>query len=77
MEFQVRVLVTGLGVVSPAGLDAATTWRSVAAGRSGIGPIPRARQRPSGRPGRRPVQLVRLWRHTATLVLRRFRETHG
>ncbi|RME24888.1 MAG: beta-ketoacyl-[acyl-carrier-protein] synthase II [Deltaproteobacteria bacterium] len=31
-----RVVVTGLGAVSPCGLDAAATWESVAAGRSGI-----------------------------------------
>ncbi|NOY25980.1 MAG: beta-ketoacyl-ACP synthase II [Oligoflexia bacterium] len=34
-----RVVVTGLGAVSPCGLDAASTWDSVRMGRSGIGPI--------------------------------------
>ena len=31
-----RVVVTGIGVVSPLGLDAATTWEALAAGRSGV-----------------------------------------
>ncbi len=34
-----RVVVTGVGVVSPVGLDVETTWRNLLAGRSGIGPI--------------------------------------
>ncbi|MFK8002933.1 MAG: beta-ketoacyl-ACP synthase II [Polyangiales bacterium] len=34
-----RVVVTGVGVVSPCGKNAATTWDSVVAGRSGIRPI--------------------------------------
>lgn len=34
-----RVVVSGLGVVSPVGLSAETSWESVIAGRSGIGPI--------------------------------------
>ncbi|MBM5811387.1 MAG: beta-ketoacyl-ACP synthase II [Gammaproteobacteria bacterium] len=34
-----RVVVTGLGMVSPLGNDVATTWSGVLAGRSGIGPI--------------------------------------
>jgi 3-oxoacyl-[acyl-carrier-protein] synthase II len=34
-----RVVVTGLGAVSPCGVDSATTWLSVIEGRSGIGPI--------------------------------------
>jgi 3-oxoacyl-[acyl-carrier-protein] synthase II len=34
-----RVVVTGLGAVTPLGNDAATTWRNLAAGRSGIGPL--------------------------------------
>ncbi len=34
-----RVVVTGLGVVSPVGNDAETAWQNVLAGRSGIGPI--------------------------------------
>ncbi len=36
---QRRVVVTGLGVVSPVGNDVASTWDSVINGRSGIGPI--------------------------------------
>jgi 3-oxoacyl-[acyl-carrier-protein] synthase II len=44
-----RVVVTGLGAVSPCGEDLAKTWESVTAGRSGIGPITRfdASQHPS------------------------------
>jgi 3-oxoacyl-[acyl-carrier-protein] synthase II len=34
-----RVVVTGLGVVSPIGNDMATTWRSLLDGKSGAGPI--------------------------------------
>lgn len=34
-----RVVVTGVGVVSPLGLDAPTMWRNLIAGRSGIAPI--------------------------------------
>jgi len=34
-----RVLVTGVGAVSPLGLDAETTWRGLVEGRSGIGTI--------------------------------------
>jgi 3-oxoacyl-[acyl-carrier-protein] synthase II len=34
-----RVVITGLGVVSPLGLDAPTTWEALLAGKSGIGPI--------------------------------------
>tara|TARA_B110000305_G_scaffold83212_1_gene93682 strand:+ start:9580 stop:10899 length:1320 start_codon:yes stop_codon:yes gene_type:complete len=36
-----RVVVTGLGAVTPVGLSAADTWAALAAGRSGIGPITR------------------------------------
>ena len=36
---QRRVVVTGLGIVSPVGNDLATAWDNVVAGRSGIGPI--------------------------------------
>jgi 3-oxoacyl-[acyl-carrier-protein] synthase II len=36
-----RVVVTGLGAVSPIGNDIETTWRNALAGRSGIGPITR------------------------------------
>ena len=34
-----RVVVTGLGIVSPIGSDIATAWDNLKAGRSGIGPI--------------------------------------
>ncbi len=34
-----RVVVTGLGIVSPLGLDAETTWKGLLAGQSGVGPI--------------------------------------
>jgi 3-oxoacyl-[acyl-carrier-protein] synthase II len=36
-----RVVVTGLGAVTPVGNSAAATWEGLAAGRSGIGPITR------------------------------------
>lgn len=36
-----RVVITGLGVVSPLGLDAPATWEGLIQGRSGIGPITR------------------------------------
>ena len=34
-----RVVVTGLGIVSPVGLDVASSWENILAGRSGIKPI--------------------------------------
>jgi beta-ketoacyl-acyl-carrier-protein synthase II len=34
-----RVVVTGIGAVSPLGGDVSTTWQALLAGRSGIGPI--------------------------------------
>ena len=34
-----RVVVTGVGIVSPCGADTRSTWESVTAGRSGISPI--------------------------------------
>ena len=34
-----RVVITGVGVVSPLGLDAPSTWAALVAGKSGIGPI--------------------------------------
>jgi 3-oxoacyl-[acyl-carrier-protein] synthase II len=36
-----RVVITGLGAVTPVGLSAAATWESLVAGQSGIGPITR------------------------------------
>jgi 3-oxoacyl-[acyl-carrier-protein] synthase II len=34
-----RVVVTGIGALSPVGLNAETTWEAMVAGRSGVGPI--------------------------------------
>lgn len=34
-----RVVITGVGVVSPLGLDAESTWRAIIEGQSGVGPI--------------------------------------
>ena len=34
-----RVVVTGMGVISPVGLDVPTSWENLTAGRSGIGPV--------------------------------------
>jgi len=34
-----RVAVTGIGAVTPLGLDAPSTWESLVAGRSGVGPL--------------------------------------
>ncbi len=34
-----RVVITGVGAVSPCGLTTKTTWENIVAGRSGIGPI--------------------------------------
>jgi 3-oxoacyl-[acyl-carrier-protein] synthase II len=34
-----RVVITGLGAVTPVGNDAPTTWDALVAGRSGVGPI--------------------------------------
>ncbi|NKF23132.1 beta-ketoacyl-ACP synthase II [Solimonas marina] len=34
-----RVVVTGLGVISPVGNDVTTAWNNIIAGKSGIGPI--------------------------------------
>ncbi|UJR80656.1 beta-ketoacyl-ACP synthase II [Sandaracinus amylolyticus] len=36
-----RVVVTGVGAVSPVGADVETTWQALLAGKSGIGPIQR------------------------------------
>ncbi len=36
-----RVVVTGLGIISPVGNDIAPAWASILAGRSGIGPVKR------------------------------------
>jgi len=34
-----RVAITGLGLVTPVGLDVPATWSALVAGRSGVGPI--------------------------------------
>ena len=34
-----RVVITGLGCISPLGLDVPTTWSNIVAGKSGVGPI--------------------------------------
>jgi len=39
MSMSRRVVVTGIGLISPLGLDSASTWEALLAGRSGIGPI--------------------------------------
>lgn len=39
MEEQRRVVVTGMGVISPVGLDVGEAWQNVIVGRSGIRPI--------------------------------------
>ncbi|QQZ08228.1 beta-ketoacyl-ACP synthase II [Heyndrickxia vini] len=36
-----RVVVTGIGAVSPVGNDAKTTWENIIAGKSGVGPLTR------------------------------------
>ena len=36
-----RVVITGLGLISPVGNDVETGWKNIVAGRSGIGPITR------------------------------------
>jgi len=34
-----RVVITGLGCISPLGLDVSTTWANIVKGKSGVGPI--------------------------------------
>jgi 3-oxoacyl-[acyl-carrier-protein] synthase II len=36
---QVRVVITGIGAITPVGLNAADTWSALRAGQSGIGPL--------------------------------------
>ena len=35
----VRVVVTGLGMITPLGIGVEPTWNNLIAGKSGIGPI--------------------------------------
>jgi 3-oxoacyl-[acyl-carrier-protein] synthase II len=34
-----RVVITGLGLLTPVGLDVTSTWKAILAGKSGVGPI--------------------------------------
>ena len=36
-----KAVVTGIGMVTPLGLDVESTWEGAIAGRSGVGPITR------------------------------------
>jgi 3-oxoacyl-(acyl-carrier-protein) synthase len=36
-----RIVVTGMGTVSPLGQDLPTTWEAILAGQNGVGPITR------------------------------------
>ena len=36
-----RVVITGIGAVTPLGNDANTTWENIKAGKSGVGPLTR------------------------------------
>src|SRR6266851_10057679 len=38
-EGQRRVVVTGMGAVTPVGLDVQSTWDALVHGRSGVGPV--------------------------------------
>jgi 3-oxoacyl-[acyl-carrier-protein] synthase II len=39
LYYRQRVVITGLGCISPLGLDVSTTWRNIVTGKSGVGPI--------------------------------------
>lgn len=41
VENRRRVVVTGLGAVSPLGCDVRTNWENILAGKSGVGPLTR------------------------------------
>src|SRR3990172_10638747 len=45
-----RVVVTGLGAVTPLGGDASSSWEAALAGRSGVGPV--TRFAPAAQPAR-------------------------
>jgi 3-oxoacyl-[acyl-carrier-protein] synthase II len=47
-----RVVVTGLGAVTPLGADATSSWEAAVAGRSGVGPVTRFA------PGAQPVRIA-------------------
>ena len=34
-----RIVITGMGAVTPLGLDVASTWTNLLAGKSGVSPI--------------------------------------
>jgi 3-oxoacyl-[acyl-carrier-protein] synthase II len=52
MRNRPRVVVTGLGCISPLGPDVTTTWEAMLAGRSGVGPISQFD------PGKLPVSIA-------------------
>ena len=58
-----RVVVTGLGLVTPLGADVETTWRNLIAGKSGIGADhPLRYKRPESQDrGRGEAQGSRIW----------------
>jgi 3-oxoacyl-[acyl-carrier-protein] synthase II len=41
MGTRTRIVVTGLGAITPLGLDVATTWNSIKENKSGVGPVTR------------------------------------
>ncbi|HLL49877.1 MAG TPA: beta-ketoacyl synthase N-terminal-like domain-containing protein, partial [Thermomicrobiales bacterium] len=41
VQQQERIVVTGIGVVSPVGRDACSTWEAIVGGRSGVDRITR------------------------------------
>ena len=64
-----RVVVTGIGLVSPVGIGTETNWRALTTGQCGIGPITRFdasafAARIAGEVGYRdPASFSRLFRH--------------
>ena len=49
-----RVVITGMGAISPQGVGAAALWQGLREGRSAIGPLRHAGRRAPAREGRRP-----------------------